>query len=147
MRVIALLATFNEERFIAGCIQHLFKQGVQVYLIDNSSTDHTVAIANRYLNRGLIGIETLPRTGLFNLRAMLNRKEELAAELDADWFMHVDTDEIRVPPRSNRTLAQAFAEVDAHGYNSVWPTCGPTSASISEAAASRTTLSARWPTS
>jgi glycosyltransferase involved in cell wall biosynthesis len=45
MRVIALLAAYNEERFIAGCIEHLFQQSVDVYLIDNSSTDNTVTIA------------------------------------------------------------------------------------------------------
>ena len=56
IRVIALLASYNEERFIAG-------QGLQVYLIDNESTDNTVAIAERYAGRGLIRIETLPRAG------------------------------------------------------------------------------------
>ncbi|HKQ04904.1 MAG TPA: glycosyltransferase family 2 protein [Blastocatellia bacterium] len=119
MRVIALLATYNEDRFIAGCLEHLFAQGVEVYLIDNSSTDHTVEIAECYVNRGLIGRETFARAGVFNLKSILNRKEELAAELDADWFMHVDADEIRVPPRSDRTLAQAFAEVEGQGYNAI----------------------------
>jgi Glycosyl transferase family 2 len=119
MRVIALLATYNEERFIAGCIEHLSRQGVEVYLIDNDSTDQTVAIAGRYLNRGLVGVETLPREGAFSLRAILNRKEEIAAALDADWFMHVDADEIRLPPRSDRTLALALAEAEAQGYNAV----------------------------
>ena len=52
MRIIALLATYNEERFIASIIQHLFHQGVWVYLMDNSSTDRTLAIAEEYLGRG-----------------------------------------------------------------------------------------------
>jgi glycosyltransferase involved in cell wall biosynthesis len=63
IRVIALLASYNEERFIAGCLENLIGQGLQVYLIDNESTDNTVAIAERYAGRGLIGIETLPRAG------------------------------------------------------------------------------------
>ena len=119
MRAIAFLATYNEERFVAGCIEHLSRQGVGVYLLDNSSTDGTVDIAGRYVNRGLVGVEILPRGGVYNLRAILSRKEELAASLDADWFMHVDADEIRVPPRAGRTLAEAFAEVQARGYNAV----------------------------
>jgi glycosyltransferase involved in cell wall biosynthesis len=118
-RAVALLATYNEDRFIAACIEHLVEQGLQVYLIDNSSTDRTVAIAERYLDRGVIGIETFPREGLFDLRAILRRKEELAASLDADWFMHVDADEFRVPQHSRHTLATAFAEVEARGYNAV----------------------------
>jgi glycosyltransferase involved in cell wall biosynthesis len=117
--VVALLATYNEERFVAGCLEHLFQQGVDVYLIDNCSTDRTVAIASRYLARGLVGIETFPRAGTYSWRPLLERKEELANTLDADWFMHVDADEIRLPPRSDRSLSEALVEVEGQGYNAV----------------------------
>jgi glycosyltransferase involved in cell wall biosynthesis len=119
MRIISILATYNEERFIAGCLENLIRQGLQVYLVDNESTDSTVAIAERYSGRGLIGIETLPRTEVFSLRQQLARKETLAAALDADWFIHVDADQIVLPPRSTQSLAQALAEVEAQGYNAV----------------------------
>jgi glycosyltransferase involved in cell wall biosynthesis len=119
LRVIALLATYNEERFLATCLEHLFRQGVEVYLIDNCSTDRTVEIASRYLGKGLMGIETFPRAETFSWRPLLARKEQLAAELDADWFVHLDADEIRLPPSSNHTLAQAFSEEEARGYNAV----------------------------
>lgn len=120
VRVVAILATYNEERFIADCLEHLFEQGVDAYLIDNSSTDRTVEIAERYLQKGLVGIETFPRTeGVYKWQSILERKEQLATTLEANWFMHVDADEIRLPPRSTRTLAQAFSEVDAQGYNAV----------------------------
>ena len=119
VRAVAILATYNEERFIAGCLEHLFEQGVEAYLIDNSSTDRTVEIAQRYLENGLIGIETFPRGEFHTWRLLLERKEELAATLEADWFMHLDPDEIRLPPTSGQTLAQAFAEAEAQGYNAV----------------------------
>jgi glycosyltransferase involved in cell wall biosynthesis len=119
VRVIAVLATYNEERFIGGCLENLFRQGVEAYLIDNCSTDRTVAIAEGYLKKGLIDIETFPREGVYTWRAILERKEKIAATLDADWLMHVDADEIHLPPRTDRTLAEAFAEADAQGYNAV----------------------------
>ena len=120
MRAIALLATYNEERFISGCIEHLYGQGAQIFMMDNSSTDNTVAIAERYVGRGILGIETYPRRDNFNLAAVLRRKEELAATLDADWFMHVDADEIRLASRTaGHTLAEAFTEVEKQGYNAV----------------------------
>src|ERR687894_1459366 len=79
MRVVAILAAYNEERFIAGCLEHLFEQGVEAYLIDNCSTDRRVEIAERYLKRGLVGIETLPRTeDVFKQRSIHERKEQLA---------------------------------------------------------------------
>jgi glycosyltransferase involved in cell wall biosynthesis len=119
MRVLALIATYNEERFIGGCLEHLFAQGVEAYLCDNQSTDRTVDIAARYLGGGLRGIEEIPRDGTFHWRRILQRKEALAAELDADWFLHLDADEVPLPPRSDQTLAEALAEVDAYGYNVV----------------------------
>jgi len=120
VRVVAIIAVYNEERFIADCLEHLFGHGVEVYLIDNCSTDRTAAIARSYLGRGLAGIESFPRpAGRCDWHGILRRKEELAATLEADWFMHADADEVRLPPRAGQTLAAAFAEVDAQGYNAV----------------------------
>jgi glycosyltransferase involved in cell wall biosynthesis len=120
LRVIAIIAAYNEERFIAGCLEHLFAHGVEAYLIDNSSTDRTVEIARGYLGRGLLDIETFPRSeGVYRWREILERKEELARTLDADWFMHVDPDEMHLPPRADQTLAEAFAEVEEAGCNVV----------------------------
>jgi glycosyltransferase involved in cell wall biosynthesis len=118
-QVVALLATYNEERFLAGCLEHLLQQNLQIYLIDNSSTDQTAAIARRYLGHGLIGLETFPRMGMYSWHPLLERKERLANTLDADWFMNLDADEIRLSPHSGRTLAEAFGEVEQQGYNAV----------------------------
>jgi hypothetical protein len=119
MRVVALLAAYNEERFIAAFIEHLAAQGVDVYLIDNESTDATVAIAERYRGRGLVDIETFPRGVVYPWLLILDRKAELASMLQADWFIHVDADEFRLPPESGVTLAGALAQADARGYNAV----------------------------
>jgi len=115
MRVVALLATYNEERFVEACIEHLSQHGVETYLIDNESTDATVEIAERFQ---LVGLETAPRHDVYAWRPLLERKEALAATLDADWFIHLDADEIRLP-HSGGNLAEALAEVDALGYNAV----------------------------
>jgi glycosyltransferase involved in cell wall biosynthesis len=117
--VIALVATYNEERFIRQCLEHAISQGLSVYLLDNSSTDRTVEIASGFLGRGLIGIEELPRHGVYQWAPILRRKEELATELDAHWFLHVDADEFRLPPPEHETLAAAFAAIDRAGYNAV----------------------------
>lgn len=119
VRIVSLLATHNEERFIEPCLEHLTGQGLDVYLIDNQSTDRTVERARRYAGRGLVGAEVMPRTDLYSWNPILARKEELAAELEADWFMHVDADEIRLAPAPWSTLAEALAEVDRQGYNAV----------------------------
>lgn len=121
MRIIALIASYNERRFIAPCITHLYEQGVESFLVDDGSTDETVEIAEGLLGRGLIGIEETPRSDehVFSLASQLTRKEELARELDADWFMHLDPDEIRLPPSKGQTLVDALEVADAEGFNAV----------------------------
>ena len=34
LRVVALLATYNEERFIEGYLEHLVRNDVEIYLLD-----------------------------------------------------------------------------------------------------------------
>ncbi len=82
MRVVAILATYNEERFIASCLENLFRQGIHAYLVDNDSTDETVAIARRHLGRGLLGVENFPRDGVYRWSSVFRRKEQLAAALE-----------------------------------------------------------------
>jgi glycosyltransferase involved in cell wall biosynthesis len=119
MRVVGILAAYNEEPVIRACMEHHIAQGIELYLIDNGSTDRTVAIAQNFLGQGLIGIETIPRKGTFDLSRLLLRKQELAQLLEADWFIHLDADEMRLPPDQSQTLAETIKEVDKAGYNAI----------------------------
>ena len=94
-----MLQTYNEERSIGACVEHLHAHGVDVYLLDDGSTDATVEVAERYLGRGIIEIEELPSADAFRLREQCRRQEVLADTLDADWLIHYDADEIRVSPQ------------------------------------------------
>jgi Glycosyl transferase family 2 len=126
-RVIAMIAAFNEEDIISSVIRHLVDNGVDVYLIDNHSTDDTVKEASQWLGRGLVHIERFPQPlssgcdspGSFDWSGILRRKEELATELSADWLIHHDADEIRESPWPGLTLKEAIRWVDKLGYNCI----------------------------
>ncbi|RWC40811.1 MAG: glycosyltransferase [Mesorhizobium sp.] len=118
-RVVAVLTTRNEERFVAGCLENLFRQGVQVYVCDNQSTDRTLEIVRRYSGAGLIGLESIPHSGWYCWEQLLRRKEELFQSLEADWVMHLDADEIHLPPTSHSSLVSAIAAADALGCNAI----------------------------
>ena len=119
MRVIAILAVYNEARVLAASLDNVVRQGVEFYVIDNESTDDTVAIAERYRDRGLVGIERFPRAGIYEWEKILRRKEELAQTLDADWFIHADADEIRLPPTPDESLVSALERADRSHFNAV----------------------------
>ena len=126
-RVVAILSTYNEEDIIGPVLAHLFENGIEVYFLDNHSTDGTVEEAERWLGRGVIQIERFPNksSGVegerlpFDWGAILRRKEELANELSADWFIHHDADEIRESPWPGVSLRDAIRWVDRLGYNCI----------------------------
>jgi hypothetical protein len=119
LRVVALISAFNEADILGHVLQHLISQHVEVYLIDDGSSDGTAAIAERFLHRGLLGIERRPPTDSFAWTDILHRKEELACELDADWFMHHDADEFRESPWLDLDLRAAISRVECAGYNAI----------------------------
>ena len=116
---MAIIAAYNERRFIRACIENLIQNKVDVYLIDNESSDDTLEIAQTFLGKGLIGVESLPREGRYTWARLLERKAEIAHTLDYDWSMHVDADEIRLPPPGSQTLSDAVAQVEARGFNAI----------------------------
>ncbi|MBI4320859.1 MAG: glycosyltransferase family 2 protein [Chloroflexi bacterium] len=121
-RVVALVAAYNESDIITPSLRHLVSQGIDVYLIDNWSTDGTYELAREFRGRGLVGIERFPEDGpppTYKWRDLLGRKEELAQEISADWFIHYDVDEIRRSPWPGVTLRDAIYEVDQEGFNCI----------------------------
>jgi chromosome segregation ATPase len=135
--VTAIIAAFNEADLIGQVIAGMWAQGVGVYLIDHGSTDDTVAVAEKLRGAGLLGVERFPEgsgfpsedAGRFAWEHLLKRKEALAHELSASWFIHSDADEFRESPWRDLNLRDAIQQVDALGYNAIdfavynfWPT-------------------------
>lgn len=121
-RVVALMTSYNEEDIVFHSIKRLLDAGIEVYLIDNWSSDGTVAAAQPLLGRGLINIERFPNkinTETFDLVRLLARVEELAQTLEADWFIHHDVDEIRESPWPDVKLREALQYVDRLGFNAI----------------------------
>ena len=121
-RVVAMVAAYNEEDIIVPSLEGMIEQGADVYLLDNWSTDRTVERAEQFLGCGVVAIERFPKEGrsdTFPYISILTRKAELAAELEADWFIHMDVDEIRQSPWPGMTLKDALYHVDVQGFNAV----------------------------
>ncbi len=121
-KVMAIMTAYNEEDVIEASIGKLIAQGVEVYLIDNWSTDATAERAERYLGHGLAGLEKFPPQGpppYYEWGRLLGRVEELSSTLEADWFIHHDADEARLSPWPGVSLRDGLYRVDAMGYNAI----------------------------
>ena len=121
-RVVALISAYNEEDIIVPCLQSLIKQGLEVYLIDNWSTDSTVELASQFLGKGLLAIEKFPQSmppSHYVWKDILSRIEQLTEEIEADWFLFQDVDEIRTSPWPGLSLKDAILKVDREGFNSI----------------------------
>jgi glycosyltransferase involved in cell wall biosynthesis len=119
MRVVAILAVRNEEIYMDRCLEHLYQQGVETCVIDNDSTDSTVAIAKAFYGRGVFHIERFPYSGHYDWAGLLRRKEALAREIEADWFIHHDADEIREAPAPFTTLQDGLIAAEVAGATAV----------------------------
>ena len=118
-RIVALLAIRNESLYLVRCLKHLHEQGIETCVIDNESSDNSREIAEQFLGRGVFRIETLPFSGFYDWTGLLAHKEQLSKEIDADWFIHVDADEIREAPAPFKSLYEGILKADQEGYNAV----------------------------
>jgi glycosyltransferase involved in cell wall biosynthesis len=112
----------NEADVIGSTIRHLAEQGVDIYLMDNWSTDGTADIVEQHVGRGVIGMERFPHAGPgagLSLHDALSRLEELALEVPCDGFVYVDADERRLSPWPGTTLRDALHHVDRSGFNCI----------------------------
>jgi hypothetical protein len=122
-KVVAIMTAYNEEDIIRNSIMKLYQQGIGVYVIDNWSVDSTGDIIDSLNKKGfLIGCEKFPPSGpseYYEWNQLLSRIEDLTRELDANWFIHHDVDEIRESPWKGMSLKKGIYIADLNGYNAI----------------------------
>ena len=124
--ITAIIAAYNEGDVIYHVIRDYVEQGIRVYFIDHHSTDNTVAEASKWLGKGLIKIEQFPEDAgiridkdVYAWRYILQRKEQIAAELGPGWYIHADADEFRESPWFDLNLREGIERVDREGFNAI----------------------------
>lgn len=127
MKILAHLYAYQESDVLPWVVRHLFREGVDVLITDNHSTDGTWAIAQNLAAAGAPRIRATrwPETGpvdVVSWHTMLRRIEEIALQARADgynWVIHHDADEIRRSRVPGERLVDAIARLDAEGYTAI----------------------------
>ncbi len=89
------IVTFNSARYIAGCLEHVLAQhhaACEIVVVDNASTDSTVAILRAF--------ETRPGIRIFYNRHNLGfaaAQNQAIAAVNADWILTLNPD-VRLTP-------------------------------------------------
>ncbi len=121
-RVTAVVPAYNEADVVEHALRTLVQQGVQVRLVDNWSTDDTVARAQALGLGDALTIERFPATGpseTYDWEVLLHHTERIARELGDGWVIHQDVDEVRRSPWPGVSLRDALHHVQQLGYNAV----------------------------
>src|SRR6266480_1713543 len=122
-RVTAIMTAYNESDIIEPSIRKLVNGGVDVYVLDNWSTDGTYEIVKNLESGGMVsGVERWPTEGpasYDHLEQKLRRVSVIASSLDSDWFVHHDVDEVRSAPWKGVSLKDGLQRADTQGFNAV----------------------------
>jgi hypothetical protein len=121
-RVVAIMTAYNESDIIVPTLTYLIANGIEVYLIENWSTDGTMELAQPFIGHGLIAVERFPADGpspYFDLRGLMRQVAHVSQTLDANWFINYDVDELRESPWPGVSLRDALYHVDRCGFNCI----------------------------
>lgn len=123
MQPVAYTYVYNESEILPWTVPAMLRQGVNVYALDNWSTDNTreVIAEMAYHNPGRVQLERFPDEPpkWFDLDVILHRIEALQAQYTPEWALLFGADEVLVPCWPNMTMAEALDRVQHEGYNAV----------------------------
>jgi len=115
LKVVGILAVFNEEDIIEEWINHSLKQGLQLVILDGGSTDSTFEKCEQFVDDDKVKLFQIRRGK--NLALDLRSKYDLALLESPDWIVHMDADEFFESGLKNLNLKEAIEEEDKKGYN------------------------------
>jgi|ERR1035438_1468946 hypothetical protein len=117
MDIVAIVCVREDHQYLENCLSHLISNGVNYALIDNGIGDEGRAIlAKPWIRRHLVSYAELPYRDRFELKAQLDKKEEMVDAIKTDWCIHLDVDEIMHSYRESETLEQGITRLDAAGW-------------------------------
>ena len=106
IKISVCLATFNEEKNIKACLESV-KWADEIIIVDGTSTDKTVKIAQKYTPKIIVRENPL----MFHLN-----KQKAFEAATKDWILYLDADE-RVDEKLKKEI---LAAVKKKGFSGFW---------------------------
>ncbi|MGB9707640.1 MAG: glycosyltransferase, partial [Microgenomates group bacterium] len=123
LRIASIITCYNEEDIIESTIRYYLYQNIDVFVIDNWSTDKSYKIIKnlqkKHKNIYLLKYPENNPTPIYEWKNLLKKIEQIAKNSNYNWYLHNDSDEIRFSPWENKNLREGIEIVDSFGYNSI----------------------------
>jgi len=108
-KISVILATFNEEKNLPSCLESVKDLASEIVIVDGSSTDKTVKIANKYTDKVFVRDNPL----MFHIN-----KQRAIEKATGDWILYLDADE-RVSPELAKEIKEMIESVPGN-VNGLW---------------------------
>lgn len=118
MKIICMLAVFNNAGFIEEAIDHYLSQGLELVIFDDGSTDGTYEICKKYSNRNEVELLQVKHSK-WEHTTIFKILYDMALLKSPDWVIRPDSDEILESGMNGITLKDAIIKVDSEGYNTI----------------------------
>jgi len=116
MKVVGMLSVFNDEDIIEEVIEHMISQGLELVILDNGSTDRTLQLCEKFLDKGLLKLEQY-KTATFPWSIILRKLYDMAIFESPDWIVRSDSDQFLESGMNGVTLTKGITQADAEGFN------------------------------
>ena len=114
LKIVQISCVYNEMDYLPSQLKYIKSQGLDVYVIDNCSTDGTW----EWLQENKIPSHQFDTDNMFDLVKNQSELTETAKKLKADWVYFADAD---LFPVSQFFKIREFIEIaDSQGYNSIF---------------------------
>lgn len=102
MNIDVVTIAHNEEKMIKYFIEHYLPTARTIYVLDHESTDSTAKVAKSYGDK----VKVIPVQFKFSHILLSKIKKEFSKQLDADFVIACDTDELLFPIDMAKTLSE-----------------------------------------
>lgn len=121
---LAVVSTFNDADVIGSLSRRHLNEGLDLHFLDNWSTDGTYAQLEALAREhpGRVALERFPAEGPtaeYRWVEILDRKAEVGRRHVGRWILHVDSDELRLAPWPDVTIAEGLAVAQRWGADVV----------------------------
>jgi len=112
MKIIMIHTSYNELFLLKYKLEHCIANGVELFVIDNMSTDGTA----EWLKENNVAHSFIDTNDSFDLRPLLVEMTKKIHQIKPDWFIYTGVDMFHVTENS---LHDAISEVDSKGFNRI----------------------------